>query len=117
MNANIKELLATFKMRTTADAKNLKELINRRVKPMKWEFSDYTDSDGEIHTVLAMELETDDPKINGIYRTEVKAFIEKFRVYMDVFGNVPIEERPLIMITGVKSQRGNPYINFDIVEE
>lgn len=117
MNANIKELLATFKMRTTADATNMKELINRKVKPLKWEFSEYTDSDGENHTVLAMDLETDDGKIKGIYRTEVKAFIEKFRVYMDVFGAIPDDERPLITITGVKSQRGNPYINFDIVEE
>lgn len=113
MNA---EKIAIFKMRTTADATNLKELINQKVKPLKWEFSDYTDSDGEVHNVLAMELELLDGK-RGIYRTEVRAFIEKFNHYTDIFGTEPVEDRPAIVITGVKSQRGNPYINFELVEE
>ncbi|MBO5869658.1 MAG: hypothetical protein J6Q89_02805 [Clostridia bacterium] len=110
------EKIAIFKMRTTADATNLKELIKQTVKPLKWEFSDYIDSDGEKHNVLAMELETSEGK-RGIYRTEVRAFIEKFNIYNDVFGTEPVEDRPAIVITGVKSQRGNPYINFEIVEE
>lgn len=113
MNA---EKIAIFKMKTTADAKNLKDLIGQTVRPCKWEFSDYTDSDGENHNVLALELVTPDNK-RGIYRTEVRAFIEKFNVYIDLFHDEPEAERPRITITGVSSKRGNPYINFEIVEE
>ena len=109
------EKIALFKMKMTADNKNLKDIIGEKVRPMKWAFSNYTDADGEIHTVLALDLEfTDGHREN--YRTEVKAFIEKFNIYAEVFADEPDAERPRIVITGKNSKRGNRYINFEIVE-
>lgn len=110
------EKIKLFKMKMTADNKNLKDIIGLTVKPLNWEQSNYTDAEGEIHTVLAIELLMPDGK-REFYRTEVKAFIEKFNIYDEVFRTEPDEEKPSIKITGKDSKRGNKYINFDIIEE
>lgn len=109
------EKMTLFKMRMTADAKNIKDLIGQTVQPAKWNFSNYTDSDETIHTVLALDLRFKDGHTE-MYRTEVRAFIDKFNVYAEVFGDEPEAELPWIVITGKSSQRGNKYVNFDIVE-
>ena len=108
-----KELLERFKMKQTAEAANLKTHIGEVLAIEKWETSEYVDADGVPHSVLSLS-------INGtgdIYRTEVRAFIEKFRTYIDVFGECPIDQRPLIKITGRTSKKRNEYISFEIVDQ
>ena len=110
--ANV-DKIALFKMKVTSDQKNVKELIGKQVKPLKWEFTKYEDSEGEQHIVLAIDLLVDGQR--EIYRTETQAFITKFEVYIEVFGDEPEEERPMIEITGKNSKRGNKYVNFDVI--
>lgn len=107
------EKIALFKMKVTSDRKNIKELIGKQVKPIKWEFTKYEDAEGETHVVLAIDLAVDGQR--DIYRTETQAFITKFEVYIDVFGDESEDERPLIEITGKNSKRGNKYVNFEVI--
>lgn len=107
------ELLEKFKMKQTAEAGNLKSHIGETLKIGKWETSEYCDVDGTYHNVLSLSIA--DSK--DIYRTEVKAFIEKFRTYAEVFGDEPVDDRPLIKITGKTSKKRNEYISFEIVDE
>ena len=108
-----RELIDKFKMKQTSDAVNLKTHIGEFFQIEKWEVTEYCDVSGELHTVLALSvLGTDD-----IYRTEVKAFIEKFRTYAEVFGDIPAAERPYIKITGKTSRKKNEYISFEICDE
>ena len=106
-------LLEKFKMKQTADAANLKSHIGETIRVDNCEFSEYTDVDGRYHNVLAVSIA--DSK--DIYRTEVSAFIDKFKVYWDIFGEAPIEERPLLKIIGKKSKKQNDYISFELVDE
>lgn len=112
MNINA-ELLNKFKMKQTAEAANLKTHINEVLKIGSWEMTEYVDVDGTYHNVLSLAIA--DSK--DIYRTEVRAFIEKFKAYIDVFGECPVEERPCIKITGKTSKKRNEYISFEIVDE
>lgn len=108
-----KTLIEKFRMKQTADAANLKSHIGETLKIDKWEFSEYTDIDGAYHNVLALSIYGTDE----IYRTEVSAFKDKFKVYIDVFGESPVEDRPCIKITGKTSKKRNEYISFEIVDE
>lgn len=108
-----KELLERFKMKQTAEAGNLKSHINETLKIDKWEMSEYLDVDGTYHNVLALSI----IGTGDIYRTEVTAFIEKFKTYIAVFGELPADERPCIKITGKQSKKRNEYISFEIVDE
>lgn len=96
-----------FLMKQTRNMRNLKELCGHSVIPQTWEHSTYIDPDGEIHEVLAIEIETGE-----FYRTEVKAFIEAFKDYEECFPTM--EERPSITINAERSKRGNAYITFSI---
>ncbi len=107
------ELLERFKMKQTADAHNLKSHIGEVLKIDKWELTEYIDADGTYHNVLAVAIYG----TKDIYRTEVKAFLEKFKTYIDVFGDAPVDERPYIKITGKISKKKNDYISFEIVDE
>lgn len=107
------EKIALFKMKVTSDRKNIKELIGKQVKPIKWEYTKYEDADGESHVVLAIDLIVEGTR--DIYRTETQAFIQKFGVYAEVFGDDPEDERPMIEITGKNSKRGNKYVNFEVI--
>lgn len=108
-----KEALERFKMKQTAEAGNLKNHIGEDLTIERWEESEYVDVNGEYHKVLALKIfgTTD------IYRTEVTAFIEKFKAYAEVFGEYPVEERPRIRIVGKQSKRNNTYISFEILDE
>ena len=108
-----KELLERFKMKQTAEAANLKTHIGEVLAIEKWETSEYVDADGIPHCVLSLSIHG----TGDIYRTEVRAFIEKFRTYIDVFGDCPVDQRPLIKITGRTSKKRNEYISFDIVDQ
>lgn len=104
----ITEAMRKFKMSNTQTMENIKVLIGQTVKPLYWQMSEYTDSDGEVHHVLAIDFAE-----RGCFRTEVAAFIERFNSYIDAFSGE--EEFPSIIITGKNSKRGNPYISFDVI--
>ena len=107
------ELLERFKMKQTAEAGNLKSHIGEVLSIAKWEKSEYVDEDGVYHNVLSLAVDG----TKDIYRTEVKAFIEKFDKYIDVFGSESIENRPCIKITGKTSRKKNEYISFEICDK
>ena len=111
---NIKpELIEKFKMRQTASAENLKSRIGQVLKVQSWETSEYVDVDGVPHTVLALAL----CGSGEIVRTEVRAFIEKFRAYVDVFGSEEPDDRPLIKIVPATSKKRNEFILFELCDE
>ncbi len=107
------ELIEKFKMKQTASAANLKSHIGESLRVDKWEFSEYVDADGAYHNVLAIKI----ANTGEILRTEVSAFIEKFKEYIEAFGEEKLEDRPLVKITGKKSKKNNEYISFEIVDE
>lgn len=99
-----------YRLRKTQDMPNIKDIIGETVTPVAEFEHEYTDADGEVHNVLALKL------ADGRYvRTEVAAFIENYHDYIAVFGED--EERPAITITGKKSKRGNPFVNFTVAGE
>ncbi len=98
-----------YKLRQTETMANLKEIIGQTITPVAELMQEYTDSDGQVHNVLA--IKTDD---NRYFRTEVAAFIEQYRRYLEVFAED--DPRPAITITGKKSRRGNPYLGMEIDE-
>lgn len=99
-----------YKLRKTQDMPNIKEIIGETIVPVKEFEHEYTDTDGEPHTVLS--IRTADGRY---FRTEVAAFIENYHDYIAVFGED--ENRPAIQIIGKKSQRGNPFVNFTVIGE
>lgn len=108
----MKELskMELYRLRKTAEMPNIKDIIGETMTPCAWHEHEYTDADGEVHNVLAIAFD------NGkYYRTEVAAFIENFRDYVAVFGDD--ENRPAIQISGKRSKRGNPFVNFVVVGE
>lgn len=107
------ELIEIFKMKQTASAANLKSHIGECLRVDKWDFPEYVDADGAYHHVLAIKLADS----GEILRTEVSAFIEKFKAYIETFGDEKLEDRPLLKITGKKSKKNNAYISFEIVDE
>ena len=51
-----------------------------------------------------------------MYKTEVKAFIQKFMQYLEAFGDEADESKPDIIITLNTSKKNNKYVNFDLIE-
>ena len=91
--------------------KNLKECEGQEILPVAVLTYTYTGADGKEHSVLVIkDGETDD-----FYKTEVKAFQEKFAAYVEAFWPVPDEERPRIRIIIKTSKKNNKYVNFELV--
>ena len=91
---------------------NLKDCEGLIIKPVAVHTHTYTAQDGTEHSVLVI-LNGNDKQF---YKTEVKAFIEKFMKYMESFGALPDEEKPEITIILNQSKKGNTYVNFDLVD-
>ena len=91
--------------------KNLKECEGMIIKPVAYHTHGYTGRDGKEHHVLVIYNGND----KTFYKTEVQAFIEKFGTYIESFGNLPDEEKPEIAIVINTSQKGNKYVNFQLV--
>ena len=91
---------------------NLKECEGLVIKPVAAHAHTYTGTDGKEHSVLVLL----NGKDNTMYKTEVKAFIEKFFTYQEAFGSLPDEDRPEIVITIKTSKAGNRYVNFELVD-
>ena len=92
---------------------NFKDCEGLIVKPIAFVTSNYDGQDGKLHTKLVI-LNGNDKQM---YKTEVKAFIEKFMQYDEAFSDVPDEEKPEMVITIKTSQKGNKYVSFNLVEE
>ena len=106
------ELTAIQKFKAMNDKlDNLKECEGLVIAPVAYHTHTYTASDGSDHAVLVI-LNGRDGKM---YKTEVKAFIEKFNTYLESFGDLPDDEKPEIMIVINTSKKGNRYVNFDLV--
>lgn len=99
-----------YRMGDSKNQNNIKDIVGKTVKPIAAKTREYTDGEGEIHQVLSIMIEG-----GAIYRTEVKAFIESFSNYWEVFADD--EERPAIIITSKSSKRGNPYVNMEVAAE
>ena len=90
---------------------NLKECEGMIISPVAVHTHTYTAADGTEHSVLVIK----NGKDGKFYKTEVKAFIEKFMKYMEAFGDSPDEEKPDIVIVLNQSKKGNRYVTFDLV--
>lgn len=101
-----------FKAVNSKDLPNIKDVEGQTIKPVASRTNTYEDGEGKDHSVLVIK----DGKSGVMYRTEVKAFIDKFLAYDEAFGNLPDEEKPEIIITTKKSKRGYAYVNFDVVD-
>lgn len=90
---------------------NLKDCEGMIISPVAVHTHTYTASDGSEHAVLVIK----NGKDGEFYKTEVKAFIEKFLKYQEAFGDCSDEEKPEIKIVMNVSKKGNKYVNFDLV--
>ena len=89
---------------------NLKDCEGQIISPVAYHTHNYQDADGKEHTVLVIK----DGKTGEMYKTEVKAFIEKFLKYDEAFGDSSDEEKPDIVIVLNTSKKNNRYVNFDL---
>lgn len=91
---------------------NLKECEGQIISPVAYHTHTYTGTDGKEHSVLVIK----DGKTGKMYKTEVKAFIEKFMKYDESFGADPDDQKPDIVIIINTSKAGNRYVNFDLAD-
>lgn len=91
---------------------NLKDCDGLVISPVGFNTHTYDDSTGKQHQVLVIY----NAKDKTMYKTEVKAFIEKFMKYDESFGDLPDDQKPDIIIVMKTSKAGNRYVNFDLVE-
>ena len=91
--------------------KNLKDCESQIISPVAHHTHTYSGADGKEHAVLVIK----DGKTGQMYKTEVKAFIEKFLKYDEAFGDAPDSEKPDIVIILNTSKKGNRYVNFDLM--
>ena len=92
---------------------NLKDCEGMIISPVAVHTHTYTATDGSEHSVLVIK----NGKDNTFYKTEVKAFIEKFLKYQEAFGDLPDNEKPEITIVLNQSKKGNRYVSFQLVED
>lgn len=92
---------------------NLRDCEGMKIKPVACHTHEYEDAKGDTHAVLVIKNGYD----NKMYKTEVKAFIQKFMQYLEAFGEEPDNEKPDIIITLKTSKANNKYVNFDLVED
>lgn len=91
---------------------NLKDCEGMIIKPVAVHTHTYTGRDNTEHSVLVIK----NGKDGQFYKTEVKAFIEKFMKYLEAFGDLPDAEKPEIVVVINVSQKGNRYVNFDLAK-
>lgn len=92
---------------------NLKDCEGMVLSPVGVHTHTYTANDGSEHQVLVIK----NGKDGKFYKTEVKAFIEKFLKYMEAFGGMPDDQKPDIVIAMNVSKKGNKYVNFELLKK
>lgn len=101
-----------FKALNSKDIPNIKDCEGQILKPVAFYTHEYEDSESKSHHVLVIK----DGKTGNMFRTEVKAFIDKLMAYYEAFGTLPDEEKPEIVIQIQTSKKGNRYVNFDVLD-
>ena len=101
-----------FRALNSRDVANVKDCEGEILRPVAYLTNEYEDADGKIHNVLVFK----DGKSGAMYRTEVKAFIQKFLAYYESFGSMADDEKPEILIQLQQSKKGNKYVTFDVVD-
>ena len=89
---------------------NLKDCEGMIISPLAFHTHEYEDNNGKVHTVLVIK----DRKTGEKFKTEVKAFIDKFMKYDEAFGECADNEKPDIVIVLNTSKANNKYVNFDL---
>ena len=101
-----------FRAKNGDGVQNVRECEGQIIKPVAFTTKRYIGQDEKAHEVLIIK----DGKTGGMFKTEVKAFIEKFRDYVESFMDAEDDEKPDIVIILKKSKKNNTYVNFDLVE-
>ena len=101
-----------FRAKNGDGVQNVRECEGQIIKPVAFTTKRYIGQDEKEHEVLIIK----DGKTGGMFKTEVKAFIEKFRDYVESFMDAEDDEKPDIVIILKKSKKNNTYVNFDLVE-
>ena len=101
-----------FRALNSRDVANVKDCEGEILRPVAYLTHEYEDADGKTHNVLVIK----DGKSGAMYRTEVKAFIQKFLAYDESFGSMADDEKPEILIQLQQSKKGNKYVTFDVVD-
>lgn len=106
------ELTAVEKFNAmTGMVKNIKEQEGVVIAPVAFHCHTYTGQDGKEHQVLAIK----NGKDGELYKTETKAFIQKFMQYDEAFGGLDDSQKPDIAITFKTSKAGNKYVDFVVM--
>lgn len=110
---NMAELTAKelFRAKNGDGVQNVRDCEGQILRPIAFTTKRYIGQDEKEHEVLIIK----DGKTGGMFKTEVRAFIEKYRDYEESFGSEDDEEKPEIVIILNKSKKGNTYVNFDLV--
>lgn len=101
-----------FRAKNGDGVQNVKECEGEIIYPVAYTTKVYTGQDEKEHHVLIIK----DGKSGRMYKTEVKAFIEKFIDYDSSFGGCDDSEKPGIVIVAHTSKKGNKYVSFDLVD-
>lgn len=109
MELTAKEL---FRAKNGDGVQNVKDCEGQIIRPVAFTTKRYVGSDEKEHEVLIIK----DGKTGGMFKTEVKAFIEKYRDYEESFGGCSDDEKPDIVIVLNTSKKGNQYVNFDLAD-
>ena len=107
------ELTAVEKFNAmTGAVKNIKDLGEGEIiHPAGYHCHTYESQDGSEHQVLVIK----DGKTGELYKTETKAFIQKFLQFDEAFGDLPDDQKPDLAICFKESKRGYKYVNFEVV--
>ena len=110
---NMAELTAKelFRAKNGDGVENVRDCEGQILRPIAFTTKRYIGQDEKEHEVLIIK----DGKTGKMYKTEVRAFIEKYRDYEESFGGEDDSEKPEIVIILNKSKKGNTYVNFDLV--
>ena len=109
MELTAKEL---FRAKNGDGVQNVRDCEGQILQPVAFTTKRYIGQDEKEHEVLIIK----DGKTGGMFKTEVRAFIEKFKDYVDSFMDADDAEKPEIVIILNKSKKGNTYVNFDLAE-
>ena len=102
-----------FRAKNGDGVTNIRDCEGQILRPIAFTTKRYIGREEQAHE----DLITTDGKTGEMYKTEVRAFIEKYRDYEESFGGEDDTEKPEIVIILKKSQKGNSYVNFDLVGE
>lgn len=109
MELTAKEL---FRAKNGDGVQNVKDCEGQIIHPVAFTTKRYIGQDEKEHEVLIIK----DEKTGGMFKTEVKAFIEKYRDYEESFGGCSDDEKPEIVIIINTSKKGNKYVSFDLAD-